>query len=42
MLETITVYISNSTFHLTPASESHAQIQSERIIRIFKEFIGIM
>lgn len=30
-----------STFHLTPASESHAQIQGERVIRMFKEFIGM-
>lgn len=37
-----TICISNRyTFHLTPASESHAQIQSERIIRMFKEFIGM-
>ena len=35
------ICISNSTFHLTPASESHAQIQGERIIRMFKEFIGM-
>lgn len=24
-----------------PASESHAQIQGERVIRMFKEFIGM-
>lgn len=37
-----TICISNRyTFYLTPASESHAQIQGERIIRMFKEFIGM-
>ena len=37
-----TICISNRyTFYLTPASESYAQIQGERVIRMFKEFIGM-
>lgn len=37
-----TICISNRyTFYLTPAPESHAQIQGERVIRMFKEFIGM-